>query len=97
MMSATVTFANGNFTYAPKCIKVKVGANVTFNGNFASHPTTGGVVVAGAGTPAMSGPFIPVTNSGTTKAFMMSSAGTFPYYCIPHAGLNMSGAVFVVP
>lgn len=93
----TVTFANGNFTYAPKCIKVTTGTVVTFNGNFAGHPLTGGAVVAGAKVPAATGPFVPATSTGTTKNFAMSSAGTFPYYCDPHALGGMTGVVFVVP
>lgn len=97
MATATVTFANGNLTYAPKCIKVKQGTVVTFNGSFASHPTIGGTVTGGVGTPAASGPFVPVTNTGTTKAFTMSATGTYPYYCTAHAGSGMAGAIFVVP
>jgi plastocyanin len=93
----TVTFANGNFTYAPKCIKVTQGTVVTFNGGFASHPLTAGAVVAGAKVPAATGPFVPATSTGTTKDFPMTSAGTFPYYCDPHALGGMTGAVFVVP
>jgi plastocyanin len=95
--STIVTFANGNLTYAPKCIKVKVGTTVTLNGNFAAHPTIGGTVVGMTVTPATSGPFVPVTNSGNTKNFVMNAVGTFPYYCQPHATLNMTAAVFVVP
>jgi len=98
MSSVTVTFANGNFTYAPKCLVVRLNNAVVFQGNFTSHPMIGGQVVAGTPTPASSGPFIPATNSGSTKTFTMSSLGTFPYYCQVHAAsLGMDGAVFVVP
>lgn len=94
----TITFANGNLTYAPKCIKVEQGASVTFNGSFASHPMTGGAVVDGTATAASSGPFVPATTSGTTKTVTMSDQGTFPYYCVPHGpALNMNAVVFVVP
>lgn len=95
--SATITFANGNFTYAPKCLKVKAGTPVTFNGSFGSHPLIGGTVVGNTATPAVSGPFVPVTNTGTTKTFTMSTAGTFPYYCQPHGTIGMNGVVYVVP
>jgi plastocyanin len=97
MSSAIITFANGNLTYAPKCLKVKAGTPVTFNGNFASHPLIGGTVVGNTATPATSGPFVPVTNTGTTKTFTMSAVGTFPYYCQPHGTLGMNGVVYVVP
>jgi plastocyanin len=92
-----VTFANGNFTYAPKCLKVTQGTVITFNGNFGGHPLQGGVVTGGVEVPAASGPFVPVTSSGVTKAFTMSTTGTFPYYCVPHGTIGMNGVVFVVP
>jgi len=92
-----VTFANGNFTYAPKCIKVSAGTVVTFNGSFSGHPLQGGVATGGVGTPASSGPFMTLTNSGTTVPFTMAAAGTFPYYCTFHVGSGMTGTVFVVP
>jgi plastocyanin len=94
----TVAFGGANgLTYNPKCIKVKIGTTLTLNGNFGSHPTIGGTVVGMTVTPASSGPFVPVTNSGTTKNFAMNALGTFPYYCQPHATVGMTGAVFVVP
>jgi len=92
-----ITFANGNFTYAPKCIKVTAGTTLTFNGNFGGHPHQGGIVSGGALVPTAIGPFATLTNSGTTKNFTMNAAGTFPYYCVPHALGGMTGAVFVVP
>lgn len=51
----------------------------------------------GVATPASSGPFVPVTNAGTTRSFTMSGPGDFPYYCVPHANLGMNGAIFVLP
>ena len=46
-------------------------------------------------TPASSGPFVPATSTGTTRAFTMSSAGTFPYYCQFHGTFGMAGVVYV--
>ncbi|HVK68827.1 MAG TPA: plastocyanin/azurin family copper-binding protein, partial [Polyangium sp.] len=92
--ATTVTFSG--LSYNPKCIKVKAGTVVTFSGNFTNHPLQGGVV-NGAAVPAASGPFVPVTNSGNTKDFTLSTPGTYPFYCVPHATLGMNGAVFVVP
>ncbi|MBK9261025.1 MAG: hypothetical protein IPM54_14610 [Polyangiaceae bacterium] len=94
-MPLTITFTS--FSYTPKCAKVKVGAVVTINGSYSNHPLEGGIVSGGMLDQASSGPFIPVTNTGTTKNFTMSSTGTFPYYCVPHALGGMIGAVFVVP
>ena len=96
--STTITFPNGNFTYSPRCIKVDLGAQVTFNGSFSGHPMSGGTVVGGVATPASSGPFLPMTNTGTSKSFTMSSNGDFPYYCLAHgAAFNLSGMVYVGP
>ncbi|HRG16596.1 MAG TPA: hypothetical protein PLB00_11400 [Pseudomonadota bacterium] len=94
----TITFANGNFTYSPKCVKVDLGTQVTFSGTFVNHPLLGGTVTGGVATPASSGPFVPETNSGNSKAFTMTSDGDFPYYCTFHgAGLSMNGVVYAGP
>ena len=97
MANVAITFPNGSFTYAPPCVKVSVGTTVTFNGNFVSHPLQGGTVVGVMATPSAVGPFATETNSGVTADFLMSSAGTFPYYCTFHYPAGMYGAVFVVP
>jgi plastocyanin len=93
--AAIVTFGTGGLTYTPACIVVSVGTSVTFNGNFSFHPLQGGTVVAGVLMPATSGPFVPATSTGTTRTFVMTSAGTFPYYCAFHGGFGMAGVVYV--
>ncbi len=90
--AVTVTFAG--FSYTPKCIRVASGTQVTFQGSFASHPLQGGYVSGGV-VPASSGPFVPVTDTGTSKTVTMTSEGTFPYYCQAHALSGMTGVVFV--
>lgn len=86
-----VTFAGT--TYTPKCLTVSAGTDVTFTGNFSSHPLLGGV----PGAHATSGPFYPVTDTGTTKTVTLSTPGTYPYVCTVHEGAGMTGAIFVVP
>jgi plastocyanin len=93
---APTTVLFSNFSYAPKCIKVTTGTVVTFDGDFTTHPLQGGEVVAGTKVPATSGPFMTLTSTGSSTPFTMSTAGTFPYYCDPHALGGMTGAVFVV-
>jgi plastocyanin len=102
MGTVTVSFGGGvGNNYDPECVKVTQGTVITFNGNFSTHPMIGGEVdtVAMTKTPASSGPFIPITNTGmsATFAFSMSALGNFPYYCDVHALGGMAGAVFVVP
>ncbi len=92
---ANVTITQSGLTYTPKCIRVNVGTIVKIDADFTFHPLLGGEVVNGAKVPAGSGPFVPITNSGTTKNFTMNTAGTFPYYCDQHALGGMTGAVFV--
>lgn len=96
--STSVAFGGVHgLTYSPKCIKVKQGTVVTFNGNFAGHPFVGGEVAGGSKVQASSGPFVPAVSTGMSTPFTMSSTGTFPYYCDVHALAGMTGAVFVVP
>lgn len=85
--------------YVPKCIRVSLGTTVTFFGNFTMHPLLGGTVEGGVLTPAVSGPFVPVTDfiDGNTKDFIMNESGTFPYYCTAHGAGGMNGVVFVDP
>ena len=103
-MVTSVGFGGGiGFAYSPKCLKVKVGTKVTFDGSvvgaFGTHPFMGGEVKNGVKVPAVSGPFIPITNNPaiSSKTFTMTSAGTFPFYCDFHALGGMTGTVFVVP
>jgi plastocyanin len=86
--------AEGNL-YTPRCIKVDVGTELVFNGNFDLHPLVGGEIFNGQKEPAVAGPFIPTTSSGTTVTLAMSTAGGFGYYCEVHALGGMTGAVFV--
>jgi plastocyanin len=93
--STTVTFSGAS--YNPKCIRVSQGTNVTFSGSFSFHPLLGAEIVNNMLIPAGSGPFVPVTNTGTMKTFAMSATGTFPYVCTSHWPSGMTGTVFVVP
>jgi plastocyanin len=100
MAATSIAFGGANgLVFVPKCIKVSVGTTVTFNGNLATHPLQAGEVVAGVENPASSGTPLPTSplNTGATSDFVMSSAGTFPYYCVPHGTIGMNGAIFVVP
>lgn len=102
LTSTTVTFVGlPTLAYSPKCILVKAGTTVTFStsapDSFLAHPLQGGAILAGVATPATDGPFVPATSSGTSKDFVLSEVGSFPYYCATHGTVGMNGAVFVVP
>jgi plastocyanin len=82
--------------YDPPCIKVKVGSQVTFKGNFGNHPTVGGMVSGSMATPDPKSPILD-TSAGMSATFAFDKAGGYPYYCTKHFGSGMMGAVFVVP
>ena len=78
-------------SYAPKCIKIKVGQSVTFKGSFGGHPLKAKCeeVVT-----------IKETRTGSSATFKFTKAGYYNYYCIFHdsgTGTGMAGNVYVVP
>jgi len=84
---------SGGFSFAPKCIAVAAGQEVTFIGAFASHPLTPGVPGdTRAGSP---GNPIRLTSSGTTTTVAFPRPGVFPYVCGMHGFLGMNGVVVV--
>jgi hypothetical protein len=74
----TVLFSTDGiaYDYAPECIVVSPGTTVRFEGPFADEALVGGAVP----TPDASSPFSPPTTSGTSRDFVLSSPGTFPYF-----------------
>jgi len=81
--------------YEPACFQVSPGTQVTFMGEFDQHPLVGGAVTGGGKMPDPSSPFDGPTSTGASKMFILSVAGTFPFYCDIHALIGMKGAVFV--
>ncbi|MGE0641636.1 MAG: plastocyanin/azurin family copper-binding protein [Thermoanaerobaculia bacterium] len=94
----TITFANGNFSYAPRCVIIEQGTQVTFSadsGTFGNHPLVGGRVENGVEIPDPTSP-IPHTTSGTTVSFTFDNAGIYPFYCDNHSvTFSMYGAIYV--
>jgi hypothetical protein len=97
-----------DFNYAPKCLKVTFpkgslgtagapGTNVTFSGDFATHP-----LMPSANRGDVTGNPITVTSAGTTKTFYVSSFNTnfYAYFCAVHNpsdnGAGMSGVIWTV-
>jgi plastocyanin len=94
---ATVEVHFQSYSYDPACFIVSPGTTVTFDGDFTFHPLRGGVVADGVQTPDPASPFEPGTSTGTSKSFVLSEAGTRPFYCEAHGVIGMSGAAYVVP
>ena len=89
----TVSFPGTGLAYNPRCMTVAVGQMVTFSGDFASHPLRPGVG-ANATAGSANNP-ITVTNTGATKTFTFSAAGTYPYNCQTYDGSGMNGVIKV--
>jgi plastocyanin len=90
--AVTITFPS--LAYTPPCVRVKAGTDVTFQGDFASHPLIGGEFLDNIKTPDTSSPITP-TKTGMTATFTMATAGAYPYYCDVHASVKMYGVIFV--
>ena len=71
-----------------RCMKVKVGEQVTWSGDFAAHP----IAPLGGDLPTM----IPAKTSGTVNVAIFTTPGTYGYYCTNHPA-TMLGAIYVVP
>lgn len=81
---ATITW---DFNVSPKCVTIKAGQSVTWNGDMATHPINpyGG----DQGSP------VPSQFSGSTAKGTFPKAGLFGFHCANHP--TMEGAVKVVP
>ena len=91
-VTRTVT-TESNLTFYPRSITINVGDTVTWQNppspNFFTHTAT-----SDDGITFSSGNISP----GGSFSHTFSIAGTFPYHCIFHGGINgsgMSGAIFV--
>jgi plastocyanin len=78
-----------------RCIKVKVGSTVTFDGNFTEHPLEAS---GGDANNPLAGIKERVANPGTPEEYAptpFKATGVFGYKCPKHP--KMKGAILVVP
>ena len=92
-MTVDVTIGpGGNLVFSPSSVTIHPGDQVRWTWGSSGHSTTSG----SPGQPNGiwdSG----IRNQGATFTHTFNSAGTFPYYCIPHGGCcGMVGTVMVV-
>ena len=83
--AATVNVSFGNFSFSPRNVTINVGDTVVWSNTGGSHTVTGDG----------SDPFCGSGTIPTSCSHTFSTAGTFPYHCIPHAGIDMRGTVTV--
>ena len=89
-----ILVTSAQLQYSPKCARIAVGAIVTFNDSFNSHPLSPGHVVAGVAIPDADSPIVPTT-TGTSAMFSFPQQGVFGYYCDYHAANGQIGVIQV--
>ena len=89
-VAATVDVNVLNFRFDPSTVNVQVGDTVRWTFVDGGHSTTSGSNCSGDGM-WNSG----IRNAGSVFFFTFNSAGTFPYFCIPHCTIGMVGSVTV--
>jgi plastocyanin len=83
----TVDVLPASTAFTPNVLSVTVGDTVTFNGLANIHTVTGSGTVE---------PFCGSNSFPTSCAVMFNAVGAFPFHCIVHRALGMTGSVQVV-
>jgi plastocyanin len=90
--TVTVTVGSGGFIFKPSDVTINVGDTVRWTWGSSGHSSTSG----SPGMPTGLWDSL-VLNQGATFTHTFNTAGTFPYYCVPHgACCGMVGSVTVV-
>lgn len=87
LVNSNRTVSVSGFTFSPSVSTITVGDTVTFTGLGSLHTVTG----SGTNEPFCGDASAPVSCSVT-----FDRVGSFPFHCIPHRFLNMTGLVQVV-
>lgn len=91
--ATTVTFGGASASYLPRCVSVRRGTALAFEGSFATRP----LEPSSGGSPDNP---IPSTSAGTSVRVTFATVGFFPFYSRglgTAAGAGMAGVVRVVP
>lgn len=93
--AATYTIQQQGTTFSPSEVIIFAGDTVEWVWNSGSHTVTSG---AGAADPDAGTMFdMPLDSSNQKQSFVYTSAGDFPFFCIPHESQGMTGVVHVQP
>ncbi|MEY2491587.1 MAG: hypothetical protein QOH24_538 [Verrucomicrobiota bacterium] len=89
--TVTVTVGAGGFVFGPSSVTINTGDTVLWTWASSGHSVT-------SGSPGMpSGLWDSlIRNQGATFTRTFNTAGSFPYYCVPHGAFGMVGSVTVV-
>lgn len=89
-LGETVTVEVFNFNFSPNNVTINEGDVVRWEWISGSHTTTSGSGCSGDG---LWNEPIDVSNQVFERQF--NDAGSFPYFCIPHCGVGMTGNITV--
>jgi plastocyanin len=91
----TVTVAAGGSRFSPSTLNIKVGQTVTWVWAAGGHSVTSGDPTS----CTKDGKFDSTVQAtaGATFTHTFDSAGTFPYFCVPHCDVGMTGTIVVTP
>ncbi|MSP61753.1 MAG: hypothetical protein EXR72_15745 [Myxococcales bacterium] len=96
--TVTVMVGAGGLNFDPADAKIKVGDTVHWVWAGAGHNVVSGDKGADnkfCSPNGMNCAAAPTSNAGTTYDFKFTMAGSYPYFCAPHAGAGMKGTVTV--
>ena len=100
-MSTThmVLVGSEGLSFSPSSLTIRVGDTVQWSWSSGGHTVTSGSQCSADGqfcSPSDSNcaSALP-SNQGATYSHTFSTAGTFPYFCIPHCGFGMVGTIVV--
>ena len=88
--SATVEVTVSSWSFSPPTVNINQGDSIRWTSDSSLHTTTSGssCTPSGIWDYAFSG-------FGDTFIRQFTTVDTFPYFCIPHCGINMTGTVIV--
>lgn len=80
------TITQTGFSFSPQNLTVNVGDTIRWQWTSGAHTTTSVTVPAGAA------PWdAPLSNSSQQFQYVVTTAGTYSYVCVPHQGMGMTG------
>ncbi len=98
--STVLVGPSGAHAFLPATLTVPVGTTVQWFFSSAGHTVTSGVdgtpdgtFCSPAATPSCA--TAPTSPAGATFEYTFTTAGTFPYYCVPHVSDGMKGTIVV--
>jgi plastocyanin len=83
---------NGSITFSPMNLQIAVGDTVQWTWDSGGHTVTSG---ASCTSDGKFGTGTTTENAGFTYSFRFTTAGSFPYFCVPHCGAGMTGTITV--